>query len=301
MQIKNNRANYLQNRWIIGLIKLLVLAGCLFFIITKLQDQSINLDEFIWPASFGFIIGLVLLLMVFNWYLEALRWKVSLQPFEAITIKNAWQVILGGLALNWVLPFTSGDLLARISQQQDKYQTTSAAMLNRGIMLCFTLILGIYGMSKVAMEYEVNGWFALLLIFSYPVFRWLFKKSLNRFFDYFRNIDRITLIRIIGLSLARYLVFVFQFYLLLSSFLPDLSADLLVAGIGWVFLIRSVLPLFFGGVGVREASGIVFFEPYVSNLQLVIIPIFLIWMINTVLPSIVGLIFVFQFRVNIAR
>lgn len=301
MQIKNNHSNYLQNPWIIGLIKLLVLAGCLFFIITRFQDQSINLDELIWPASFGFIIGLVLLLMVFNWYLEALRWKVSLQPFEAITIKNAWQVILGGLALNWILPFTSGDLLARISQQQDKYQTTSAAMLNRGIMLCFTLLLGLYGMSKLAIEYDVNGWFALLLIFSYPIIRWLFKKSLDQFLSYFRNMNRMTLLRIILLSLLRYVVFVFQFYLLLSAFLSDLSAELLLAGIGWIFLIRSVLPLFFGGMGVREASGILFFEPQVSDLQLIIVPVFLIWVINTVMPSLVGLIFVFKFKFNIVQ
>lgn len=247
------------------------------------------------------ILGLVGILMVINWYLEVLRWKVSLQPFEPISIQNAWQVILGGLALNWVLPFTSGDLLARISQQNDKYQATSAAMLNRGIMLILTLILGIYGMSKLAVEYDVNGWFTLLLIFSYPLIRWLFKKSLNRFLSYFRNLNRLILIRIIGLSFLRYSVFVFQFYLLLSAFLPDLSTDLILAGIGWVFLIRSVLPLFFGGIGVREASGIIFFESHVPDLQIVIIPIFLIWMINTVLPSVVGLVFVFRFKVNIAR
>ena len=301
MQIKNNHSNYLQNTWTIGLIKLVLFGGCLYFIITKFRDQSFSLGEIVWPDSFGMVLGLVGILMVINWYLEALRWKVSIQSFEPITIKKAWQTILSGLALNWVLPLTTGDLLARISQQQDKYQTTSAAMLNRGIMLCFTLILGIYGMSNVAMVYKVNGWFTLLLIFSYPIIRWLFKKSLDRFFAYFRNIDRTTLIRIMGLSLARYLVFVFQFYLLLVAFLPDLPSDLLLAGIGWVFLIRSALPLFFGGVGVREASGIVFFDPYVSDLQLIVIPIFLIWMINTVLPSLVGLVFVFQFRVNIAR
>ncbi|WP_420578013.1 hypothetical protein [Ekhidna sp.] len=301
MQIKNNHSNYLQNPWIIGMIKLLVLGGCLYIIITKLQDQSINLNELIWPASFGFIIGLVLLLMVFNWYLEALRWKVSLQPFEAISIKNAWQVILGGLALNWVLPFTSGDLLVRISQQQDKYKATSAAMLNRGVMLCFTLLLGLYGMSKLAIEYNVNGWFTFLLIFSYPIIRWLFKKSLDQFLSYFRNMSRMILLKIILLSLFRYVVFVFQFYLLLSAFLPDLSAELLLAGIGWIFLIRSVLPLFFGGVGVREASGILFFEPHVSDLQLIIVPIFFIWVINTVMPSLVGLIFVFKFKFNIAQ
>ncbi|WP_425391829.1 hypothetical protein [Ekhidna sp.] len=282
-------------------LKVALLVTCLYFIITKFRDQSISLNEIQWPNSIGMIVGFVSILMILNWYLEALRWKVSLQFFEAISIKKAWQVILGGLALNWVLPFTSGDLLARISQQNDKYQTTSAAFLNRGIMLFLTFLIGSYGTSKLAVQYDVFSEIGILIFIFVPIIKWIFKKQLNRFFLYFKTLKRSTLICIISISLVRYLVFVFQFYLLLNVFLPELSTELLVAGIGWIFLIRSVLPLVFGGIGVREASGILFFEPHVSNLQMVIVPIFLIWVINTIIPSLVGLIFIWRFKANIAR
>lgn len=280
------------------MVKMLLLGGCLYFLIAKLQEQSIDLTDVSLPNQFTLVLSIVLALMVFNWYLEALRWKVSLQHFESISMNKAWQVILRGLALNWVLPFTSGDLLARISQQRDKYQATSAAILNRGIMLCFTLVLGLYGLSQLATEYEINGWFALIILFGIPIIRWFFKKSENRFSTYFKELPRGLLIRIIGISLLRYLTFVFQFYLLLTAFLPSLPADSIIAGIGWIFLVRTALPLFFGGVGVREASGILFFEPLVSDLQLVIIPIFLIWVINTVVPSLVGLVFVWRMKLT---
>ncbi|MEQ9466668.1 MAG: hypothetical protein RLN88_04600 [Ekhidna sp.] len=296
MQIKNNHSNYLQNAWLIGAIKVVVLAGCLYFILSKLQDQSIRLTDFVWPGSFEFIVALVLFLMVFNWYLEALRWRMSVKTFESISMNGAWRAILGGLALNWVLPFTSGDLIARIEPQKDRHQSTAAAMMNRGIMLCFTAVLGLYGVSKLAVSYEWKGWLTGLgfLVMSAGVFA--FKKPLRKFLIYFRKLKPSTFLQITLISFIRYAVFVLQFYLLLSTFLPDLSAELLFAGIGWIFLIRSMLPLFFGGVGVREASGILFFEPHVANLQLVIVPIFFIWIINTVIPSFIGLIFILRYK-----
>ena len=294
MQIKNNNANNLQNRWIIGSIKWVLLVGCLYFIITRFQDQSINLNEIEWPNSIGLTLGFVFFLMILNWYLEALRWKVSLQSFDPISIKRAWNVILSGLALNWILPFTSGDLIARIFQQRDKYQTSSAAMLNRGIMLGFTLILGFYGVSHLAIDTTWDGLLSVIIIAGIGITLFVFRKSLSGFLQYFQELSSASFIKITILSLMRYVVFVVQFYLLLVVFMPEAEPTLLIAGIGWIFLIRSALPLFFGGVGVREASGILFFEPHIADLQLVLIPVFLIWIINTVIPSLVGLIFVWR-------
>lgn len=298
MQIKNNHSNYLQNSWLIGAFKVVITVGCFYFLISKLQNQSISFDSFPIPNGLGLYLSVVIVLMLLNWYLEALRWRISVGLFEEMTMKDAWRAILSGLALNWVLPFTSGDLLARISQQKDKYQATSAAMLNRGIMLVITLFLGIGGISFIARQYDFNGWFLTGIIFGVPLLKWLFKRSIERFLIYFREISRSLLLKIILLSVVRYAVFVMQFYLLLRLFLPSLDTELLIAGIGWVFLVRTSLPLFFGGIGVREASGVFFFSPHVEDIQLVIIPIFLIWIINTVLPSLVGIIFIWGLRSN---
>ncbi|MEP0987338.1 hypothetical protein [Ekhidna sp.] len=296
MQIKNNHSNYLQNPWLTWTFKVLITLGCLYFLISKLRDQPISLDHFFVPNGFVLNLTIVIALMIVNWYLEALRWKISVDLFEEISMNDACRAVLGGLALNWVFPLTSGDLLARISQQKDKYQATSAVILNRGIMLMLTLLFGLYGISFLAIQYDFNGWFLLVILFGIPLLRILFRKSINRFSTYFQELAKSLLIKVVALSLLRYGVFVFQFYLLLVIFLPSLSANLLIGGIGWVFLIRSALPLFFGGIGVREASGILFFEPHVDNLQLIIVPVFLIWVINTIIPSLVGLFFILKMK-----
>ena len=218
MQIKNNHAKNLHNSWIIGLIKWILLIGCSYFIYAKLADQSISSAGLTLPHGFSWLLGVQLILMIVNWYLEAYRWKISVSQYESITMTEAWQSVLSGLALNWILPSTSGDLIARISRQQDKVQTTAATLLNRGIMLTFTLILGLYGMSFLAQKYAWNGWFIFGLLFGLPLLKWSFKRSIDRFFRYFKELSKKTLTQIILISFLRYTVFVFQFYLLLDLF-----------------------------------------------------------------------------------
>ena len=261
MQIKDNLSNYLQNRWIIGILKTVFLVGCLWFLYQKLEERSLSISNIDLPSNFGWVMVLVCLLMIVNWYLEALRWKLSIQSFEAITINKAWKAVLAGLALNWVLPFTSGDLIARIAKQQDKYKATSAAILNRSIMLFFTLVLGGFGASKMMISYDWNEWMIVLLFLLLSLIVILVRRYFPRFIFYYQKLSSGELAWIITISMARYLVFIFQFYLLLNLFLPYLRPPTLVAGIGWIFLIRSLLPLFFGGIGVREASGVLFLNP----------------------------------------
>ena len=299
MQIKNNQSNHL-HKVLLFVSKIILFVGGCTFLASKLSENPIDFRSIQLSGELGFTLIIVSLLMIINWYLEVVRWEVSVSTFEPISKAEAWRIVLSGLALNWVFPFTTGDLLSRISQSYNKFSATSATILNRGIMLSFTLILGLYGMSKLAVEYDVNGWFGLVIIFGIPLIRKFFKKPLGLFLDFFRNLKRSTLIQIIAISLVRYMVFTFQFYLCLKLFLPELSGDLLLGGIGWIFLVRSALPLFIGGVGVREASGILYFEPY-AQIEMIVIPIFLIWFINIVIPSIIGLFFILKLRMGDER
>lgn len=301
MQITNKQANYLPNPRTIAAIKWLLLVGCLVFIYIHWKEKSINISNIYFPDSYLLVFSIVLVLMVFNWYLEILRWKTSVSHITPITLYQAAEAVLGGLALNWIFPFTSGDLLARLARFKDKYQATSAAVLNRGIMLGLTVLLGLYGLRRMAILNDWDGYIFLVVLFALPIFRKIFRKYFDRFLIYFRALKVELLMKILFISILRYAVFVFQFYFLLQLFLPTIPADILIAGIGWIFLIRSSLPLFFGGMGVREASGLLFFESFAVSDQNIILPIFAIWVINTVLPSLIGLLFVWKFRLNIVR
>jgi hypothetical protein len=79
-----------------------------------------------------------------------------------------------------------------------------------------------------------------------------------------------------------------------------LSSGLILAGISWIFLVKSTLPSFnfLSDFGIREFSGLVFFSLFaVSELEIVAASLF-IWIINVMIPSIFGLTFVMKIRAN---
>ncbi|NQZ78887.1 MAG: flippase-like domain-containing protein [Ekhidna sp.] len=297
MQIINKPLNYLQKPVLNLILKLSLFGFSSFFILQKLDERSEVLSIQSFPDRFANIFILVCFMMIANWSLEALRWKVSSPDSQRRSFKNALEVVLAGLALNWVLPFTSGDFLSRLSQEVDKYAAVSAVLLNRAVMLCLTLLLGVYSLGN-SIVVDSRLLLFILLIFSFISLLYLFKNRIRRFLKYFKDLSNAALINLLALSILRYLVFFAQFYLMLSVFNPDLSSSILVSGIGVIYLSKTFLPLIAGGLGVREASGLLFFQPHVDELAMIIIPIFLIWIVNVVFPSLVGLGFIWRLKLS---
>ena len=267
----------------------------LIFVVQRFKSERIDLSQIEWPATSFQVIGLVVLLMLLNWSLEAWRWSISIQVFEKVSFLQSLRTVLMGLAMNWVLPLTSGDALSRLMEQSDKHKTAAALVLNRAVMLSITCTYGLIALVHYGqVRLELNLVFPILLILSLVVFV-LLRKHFTRFWSYFHHMRRHDLIGIVGISLIRYAVFVFQFFLVLRLFLPELTTTVLLLGIGWIFFFRSILPSIFGGFGVREASGLIFFAS--ANPTSVIIPIFIIWIVNSAIPSLLGAVAIWTMRV----
>lgn len=303
MQVKNiHPIEFLERRGgVFSVIKGAVSLLCLYFLYSQFTAKKVDFSFDTLPDSFFKIALFQVILMGGNWSLEILRWKTSFQASEKISTKTAATDVLGGLAMNWVIPGTAGDFITRIASKQDRYKATSALLLNRMIMLALTSALGIFGVAHFAdLNFEFR-YELLLYILSGSVLFFLYRKYLGKFFAYFKETNGKTYWSIGLLSILRYVVFIVQYLILLKLFLPQLNPVLLLAGIGWIFAARSLVPSFLGGAGVREASAFLFFQGLVPDLSLVIIPVFFLWLLNTVFPSIVGLILIWKLRLKIAE
>lgn len=303
MQVKNiHSIEFLKKKnGVFAAAKILISVFCLYFLFTQFREKDIVFSSVSLPKYFYQVLVLQVLLMVFNWYLEALRWRASFRSTERITIGKALTEVLSGLAMNWVLPATFGDFLARVISKRDKYKATSAIFLNRMMMMGLTSIFGIFGALHYAdLKFEVKYEFLLFPLLGFALFLAL-RKYLTKFITYFKELDRKTYWAVTLLSVVRYSVFTMQYLILLSLFLPSLSTKMILAGVGWIFVARSVVPSFLGGIGVREASALLFYEGLVSDLSMVIIPVFFLWLLNTVFPSLVGLILIWKLRIKIAE
>lgn len=269
-------------------LRLIILLACCGFIYTEVQGRwtfswSVMSDQ--WP-----VIGCVLLLMPVNWALEVARWKISLDTIQSTSWSAASRQVLGGLALNWVVPFTGGDLVARLLPSENKKQTALLIYYNRMVMLLITVLFGAYGVYRYSAHLLAERlWVFGVLGGCLVVFGFLLRKLLR--------VDAVSgtfIFRLLGFSFLRYAVFVVQFVILLAAFVPTLSFGWILAGVGWVFFFRSVVPSLFGNLGVREASALIFFEPLLSEPSIVLIPSVLIWIINTVVPSGAGLVYLLK-------
>ena len=273
----------------------------MYFLFTQFREKEILFSAESLPSYFYQVLILQVVLMMVNWYLEGLRWKVSFRSDESIGVGKALTEVLSGLALNWVLPVTTGDFLARLMSKKNKYKATSAIFLNRLIMLGLTSAFGIYGALHFAeLNFELKYEFVLAPVLALVLF-FLARQYLQKFLVYFKEVDSKTYWAIISLSVLRYTIFTIQYVIFLKLFMPSVAVAMILAGTGWIFMARSIIPSFFGGIGVREASALLFFQQLAPDLSLVIIPVFFLWMLNTVFPSLVGLILIWKLRIKIAE
>ncbi|MEM6813124.1 MAG: hypothetical protein AAF600_01895 [Bacteroidota bacterium] len=288
MQIKDN---YLKRNSVrITIVKIAVTVLVIVFISDKFQSERIDIGNIKWPKNFPIHLVWVFGSMILNWSLEAIRWRISILVFETISFKESLRIVLGGLALNWIFPFASGDALIRLITIKDKYQTTSAILTNKGIMLTITSIFGFFSLWVYSKRFLYINYVVLMIVFVLSIILWLFRRKISKFLFYFSKVGKKEIATLSMLSVLRYLVFVVQFFFLFKLFLPEISNKVLIVGIGCIFFFKSVIPSFFGGVGVRETIGILFFSKHSHDISLVVTPVFVMWIINNAIPSLIGLI-----------
>lgn len=287
LQINHYPDNY--KRFAEWALKILVSGLCFGFILQKISPDQLLGAMDVSDVNIVPMLAVLLVLMTANWSLEAWRWRLSLRQ-EGLSFTDSLRIVLAGLALNWVIPFTLGDASARLNGVSLYRRGFRALIFNRAILL---LITGSFGAMSVLYYLERLNLSTISLIITAAVI-----SLVLLFFTYSGSARLLT---ICALSLLRYAIFTFQFYLLLAFFLPSLAPLTIIMGIGWIFLFRSFIPALFGNFGVREASALVFFQSYLQDPGMVVVPCLLIWLINTVIPSFAGVAGLLNLKVNIAQ
>lgn len=311
---KKNRAF-----WVKSLIFLL--AAVLLYFILK---ENKNLDkEYLAELQKGWkehswLLILSILLIPANWSLEAYKWKYLIGKIEQISFGRAIEGIITGVTMGFVTPHSIGDYAARILTltNAERLKGIGAVFMSRISQFYITLYFGsvsiVFYVYKVIQTGELNYqlviWFTVLsniifiLIFIYhkPILRYLeriklFRKLLS-YFEVIQNYSFRELNFVLGLSLVRYIVFCVQFVLVLLYFGIELPIGLLLAGVAFIFFVKSVIPTFLD-LGVRETAAVVFFGVFSYNHQNIIFASLTLWLLNLVIPALVGLFLIYRIRV----
>jgi uncharacterized membrane protein YbhN (UPF0104 family) len=94
-----------------------------------------------------------------------------------------------------------------------------------------------------------------------------------------------------GLSAGFYMIIYVQMYLLLNAFSPVHAADAFLGFAAMMFL-KSLVPVSLGDLGIREASSVYFYALRGIANATALNASLLLFVINILLPSLIGLIFI---------
>lgn len=322
IQSKKNKSGKL---W---LILKIVLALCAFwFIYKKVITHESSKDYFIQlkiafqqPGS-GLLFFIVLILMIFNWATEALKWKFMINKIERLSIRRSLEAVFSGLTVSFFTPNRIGEYAGRVFHLKEgkRMQATFITIIENSSQLLITLLIGSLACMIYMDNYlELNFWIFILVRFLLIVFSIFclifffnldqFEKFMQRFSlsEYWRQIFHVfslystkELMKVLLLSIVRYFIFSIQFYILLRIYGSDFPIFASFLMIAMTFFVMAVVPTFsIAELGIRGAVSAYFFGKLTVDVLPVLNAAFSLWLINLAIPALVGAIFIFHFKLE---
>ena len=311
---KNHKTRILIIKWLVALIAL----GFLYYEIF-VRHQAVSLfNEYkhtviqIWPSLL-----MVLLLMPLNWFIESLKWRRLLLNTTKISKYNAVKGVLMGVSLGLFTPNGVGEFAGRIWVVEKKYreQAVSSSIVGSLSQLCITITIGGALIVFFASQLIAKDWLltaqilaGLTVLFGFYAYYKMPEiagalltriKVFNRFGkfrDSMASFSKKALTKAYLSSLLRYVVFCTQLGVLIITVggLSSKEAMLVVGLIPVYYYIQTIVPtVALSEIGVRGLIMLFLFSSILLESEVILIS-FIIWIVNLIVPGLIGLVFLAQ-------
>ncbi len=265
---------------------------------------------------------LVCILMFLNWGLEAAKWKLLVSGLQKISFGKAFKSIFSGQAFAFNTLNGTGEYIGRMFYLDEGNRLRAIALSIVGSLsqIIVTLVMGLFALVYLRFfvldsEHQLKGlskfWlnglmFGLtfgtaVLIIVYFSLSWitaLVEKIpfVSKYGFFIRKVEELhwkELTRILGLSFARYLVFVVQYLLLLQFFQVDANWLQLCWVVCVMFLVLAVVPsIALAELGLRGEVSIQLLGLLSTNTVGILFTATGIWFINRAVPALAGSLFI---------
>lgn len=284
-------------------IKILVVGLALWFIYKRLSESTwLDWEEFKTTLAGKnlFLASFVLLALAFlNRFFEILKWKNLANLLKPVSVLDSSRQVLSALVFSIFTPNGIGEYGAKALYFQKK-QAKNVVFLNfvcNGIQMIITIFFGLVGLLLLGYFDWFFGALGGLLLLWILVF--VLKKikikgySINSLIDEIHKIPKKIHRANTLLGISRFVFFSLQQYYLFVFFGVEISFLPMIATIMAVYLIASCLPNFqFFDFMVKGGVAVYFFGLIGVNQWVVMIVALLMWVLNVVLPVLIGTGFV---------
>jgi len=313
------------------LIKIVIVFFSFFFIYNELlyNDNlgNIRFDSILTVLKENyFTISVVVFMMFINWLVESLKWRFMISKIEDISIFTSLRAIFSGITVSSFTPNRVGEYGGRVFclEKSDRIQAVFITVLCSMAQLLTTILLGSISFFILHENFlqdnsmllffniEISSFsFLLLLFFNFLFLFFYFNASLLvkyiSKYKYFKFLDKY--INVISLytrkelmiallySVLRYLIFSSQFLILLHVFEVDINFFQSILSVMIVFFFITLTPtITIAEIGVRGSVALLVFMKFSSNVIGILSSTFLLWVINLIIPAIIGSFFIFSLK-----
>jgi hypothetical protein len=308
---------------LIILFKISVVVGAYGFIAYKigfdptLQNQILN--EGIDTQS-AYLILLALLLMPVNWGLEALKWKILLNPMERINLFTSFKGVLAGLSIAIFTPNRTGDYIGRIwvLKQRNRIAgisiTIAGSLAQSTVTFIVGLIAGWYWLSDInnpeftsQTQMIIASAITTIVILTYVFlpricqfalkFKW--KKVIRTALQGIGTLKPHHQYTALIISILRYTIFTSQFILLLHYFNCNMGVFDSIIAIGLLYGAMLIIPsITIAEPGIRSSLSLMIFTVFSQNEAGILAASLTLWIINLAIPALSGALYLAALKID---
>jgi uncharacterized membrane protein YbhN (UPF0104 family) len=314
--------------YVIGPLVFCLLAWSIYRQLLRQNNWQESLQH-AWQAMLGaegWKLTLAVVLMLANWGLEARKWQIVIKRVQHLSFIQSCKAVFTGTTLAFFTPNRIGEYMGRILYLDEgkRIKAISLTIVCSMGQLLITWWAGIGGILylKAYGNTELLHTFAglwLNLVFYFAIgaavvltlfyfrlaglVRWMEKiPRLQKPVAYIRVLDNLNatiLFRILSLSILRYSVFIGQYYLLFDVFDVHVTAAQVAGSVSVIFLVLSIVPTIavITELGVRWKVGIEVVQLFDSNITGILATSLAIWVINLVIPALIGSLLILSIKV----
>jgi hypothetical protein len=300
-QMKPNKS-YLR---LLNLLLVLIAYGYLAYRLFTFKDYSTFIATFKTASNWLCIIA-ILLLMPINVLLEACKWRMLLRNIEPMSLWGAQRQVYYGFVGAFITPYHAGDYPTRAILLKDKSNWSAAVGLGLVGSVALMIVELMFGIPAtwLFMNYEQSipsQYFALafvviilLLSFLPHLVRYLSQhewknKQMSQLSVALSHVSYTVFMKSIGWSMLRYAIWGLQLALALHFCGVNMTALEYLISIPFYYMVVSFFPSLPAlNVAIRGSWLLFIFTPFTLNTAGITLAIILIWLINTVLPMIIG-------------
>ena len=303
------------------IIKIVIVFFSFYFIYHQLVDNksfeeldiSILIDTV--KKNKVYLVG-VILMMFLNWLVEALKWRYMISKIENISIMTAYRAIFTGITVSTFTPNRIGEYGGRVFclEKGDRIKAVFITVLCSMSQLLVTILYGSISLFILFDEILIDKTFLsvsllillnLFLLFSYfnisHIVNFLGKfkliKSFKKYLEVLVMYNYKDLIIAFIYSNTRYFIFSLQFIILLYVFGINISFVDAILSVMLIFFFITITPtITIAEIGVRGSVAIFVLGLFSSNDIAILSSTTLLWLINLIIPAIIGSFFIFSLK-----